>query len=54
MLLVILIIYINDLENIDYLHDSSECIDDINISINDFETKVSHVIDHHFEVQISS
>jgi hypothetical protein len=25
--------YINELENIDYLHDSSECIDDINIFI---------------------
>jgi len=39
--------YINELENIDHLHDSSECIDDINILYNDFETKVSHVIDHH-------
>jgi hypothetical protein len=33
--------YISDLDNTVYLHDSSECVDDINIMYNDFETKVS-------------
>jgi hypothetical protein len=33
--------YISDLDNTVYLHDSSECVDDINTMYNDFETKVN-------------
>jgi hypothetical protein len=43
--------YISDLDNTVYLHDSSECVDDINTMYNDFETKVSQVIDHHAPIK---
>ena len=43
--------YISDLDNTVYLHDSSECVDDINTVYNDFETKVSQVIDHHAPIK---
>ena len=46
--------YISDLDNTVYLHDSSECVDDINTMYNDFETKVSQVIDHHAPIKYSS
>ena len=39
------------LDNTVYLHDSSECVDDINTMYNDFETKVSQVIDHHAPIK---
>jgi hypothetical protein len=34
-----------------YLHDSSDCVDVINTMYNDFETKVSQVIDHHAPIK---
>ena len=43
--------YISDLDNTVYLHDSSESVDDINTMYNDFETKVSRVIDHHAPIK---
>jgi hypothetical protein len=43
--------YIRDLDNTVYLHDSSECVDDINTMYNDFETKVLQVIDHHAPIK---
>jgi hypothetical protein len=43
--------YISDLDNTVYLHDSSECVDDINTMYNHFETKVSQVIDHHAPIK---
>jgi hypothetical protein len=43
--------YISDLDNTVYLHDSSAYVDDINTMYNDFETKVSQVIDHHAPIK---
>jgi hypothetical protein len=43
--------YISDLDNTVHLHDSSKCVDDINTMYNDFETKVSQVIDHHAPIK---
>jgi ERCC4-related helicase len=43
--------YISDIDNTVYLHDSSECVDDINTMYNDFETKVSQVIDRHAPIK---